>query len=122
MHEEGVALAREVVVVTEADGGAAIGGVDGFAVYVEPFADLFEDTNGFFGYGAVGFWADVEQVVAALLSAGGEVVDYALRGLPFGVVFLPAPAEVHCVAGFPRTLGGFDLVLGRRKVSRQAVA
>jgi len=111
MDVERIAAAREVVIVAEADRSSTIRAVDGTSVGVEPGAYGFEGFDGCFGNGAVGFWADIEEVVAALLRAGGEVVDDALWRFPFVIVELEAPTVVHGVAGLPGALGGFDFVL-----------
>ena len=81
---EGVAAAGVVGVLVPTE-VAAFGFIDGFAVGLEPLADRLETLDGFFGDGAVGFGADVEQVIAAAAGAGGEVGDDGLGGLP-GVV------------------------------------
>ncbi len=62
------------------------GAVDGFAVDLEPRAHLEEDGFGFFGDGAVGFGAYVEEQVAVFADGVDELVDEGL-GVAVFVVF-----------------------------------
>jgi len=117
-----VPLAREVVVVAKADGSASLRAVDRIAIGLQPGPNFTEHANRFFWDGAVGRGSDIEQVIAALLRARGEVIDDLASTLPFNVVLLISPAEVHGFAGLPSASVGLDLVLGGREVAGEAIA
>src|SRR5271154_932153 len=71
--------------VTEGAGGdveeGGFGVVDGFAVDLEPLAHLLEALDLGCGNDAVGVWADVEEVVAALAGDVDEIAEEGLGGL-----------------------------------------
>src|SRR6266478_1958925 len=90
VHVESVALACEARVIRTA-GPAKIGLVDGVSIAAHPLADFGKDTNGIFRNAAIGAWADVEKVVAAIARAGDQVLDHAPRAFPIVVGAMVTP-------------------------------
>jgi hypothetical protein len=56
---------------------------------------------GFLGNRAVGLGADIQQVIPAVVRAGGEIAHDGLRRFPVVVGLLVSPTFVHGHAGFP---------------------
>ena len=75
-------------------------------------------------YRTVGLGTDIQQIVAAAACAGDEIVDDGLRRLPIIVGFVVSPTVIEGHTGFPcaSLVSRADLLLGRRKISRQSVA
>src|SRR5579872_2704966 len=118
VHVQRVAFAREQRVIGVSH-GAGLGGINRLAVTVHPFPHLRKDINGFLGDRAIGFWPDVEQIITAVASAGGQVLNHLLGCFPAVIRALVAPTVIHRHAGFPRGCGGLDVLLRRGKIFRQ---
>src|SRR5580700_987977 len=112
MDVEGVPPAREICVITKAHGGSPLRSIDSVAIRGEPRTDSVEYANSFNWDSAIGFRTNVEQIVAALLSACGQIVHDPLWGLPFTVGALITPTEVEGVTRLPRTVVGLNFMLG----------
>ena len=115
MHVECVALPRELRELGAVD-LAFIGLVDERRVGVHPLAYFGEDLYRLFWNRTVPFGADVQQIVALILSALEQIADHGFRRLPIIVVVVIAPAIVHCHAGFPRGGRRLDVLFGRGEV------